>query len=100
MSLDVLTVDDFAPHVGEAMDLVVDGRRVAAVLASALPVGEAPPSGSARRRTFSVVFRTAGGVRLPQRIYGVEHPRLGRLDLFLVPIQPDAGGDLYEAVFN
>jgi len=33
---------------------------------------------------------------LPQRIYRVEHERLGAIDLFLVPI----ASDRYEAVFT
>lgn len=98
--LDELTLDDFAPHVGERFDLVSEGTRIASELAWARAVGEAPPPGSDRRWTFSLVFRTAAEVRLPQRIYGVVHPRLGRLDLFLVPIRPEGPGNLYEAVFN
>lgn len=98
--LDELTLDDFAPHVGERFDLVADGARLDAVLAWARAVGPAPPPGSGRRWTFSLAFRTASEVRLPQRIYGVVHPRLGRIDLFLVPIRPEGPGNLYEAVFN
>lgn len=98
--LDRLTVDDFAPWVGERFSLDTGGALVAAELAWARAVGERPPAASARRWTFSLGFRTPPEVRLPQRIYGVVHPALGRLELFLVPVQPDAEGNLYEAVFN
>jgi hypothetical protein len=30
----------------------------------------------------------------------VEHPEIGRFDLFLVPVDEDAEGRHYEAIFN
>lgn len=98
--LERLTVDDFTPWLGAPFELLDGDVPIASELAWARSVGERPVLGSARRWTFSIGFRTPREVRLPQRIYGVVHPRLGRLDLFLVPVQPDAGGNLYEAVFN
>jgi hypothetical protein len=98
--LEQLTVDDFAPWVGARFELRVEERAIVAELAWARSVGERPAPGSVRRWTFSLGFRTPPEVRLPQRIYGVVHPKLGRLDLFLVPVQPDGQGNLYEAVFN
>jgi hypothetical protein len=53
-----------------------------------------------RRRAFSIVLRGPIEPLLPQRIYQVEHPKIGSLDLFLVPIGPDEEGMRYEAVFN
>jgi hypothetical protein len=98
--LERLTVDDFAPWVGQLFELRDGETAIEAELAWARAVGERPDPGSPRRWTFSLGFRTPPEVRLPQRIYGVLHPELGRLDLFLVPVQPDAQGNLYEAVFN
>jgi hypothetical protein len=98
--LDKLTVEDFLPLVGESFELLAGEATFPAELAWARSVGERPAPESGRRWTFSLAFRTAPDVRLPQRIYGLTHPRLGRLDLFLVPIRPDGGGNLYEAVFN
>ena len=37
---------------------------------------------------------------LPQGTYPMEHETLGRLEVFLVPLGPDAQGMRYEAVFN
>jgi hypothetical protein len=53
-----------------------------------------------RRAAFSALFR--GPIRpvLPQRIYRLTNETLGTLELFLVPIGPDADGMRYEAVFN
>jgi hypothetical protein len=49
---------------------------------------------------FSLLFRGPRQPLLPQRIYPVEHDRLGRFDLFIVPVKRDAQGLYYEAVFN
>ena len=52
-----------------------------------------------RTEPFTLTFVAEPG--LDQRIYELEHPRLGRLDLFLVPIGPGPDGRArYEAVFN
>ena len=37
---------------------------------------------------------------LPQHIYPLEHPTLGQLNIFLVPLGPQAGEMRYQAVFN
>jgi hypothetical protein len=53
-----------------------------------------------RQEPFSAYFRGPRQPILPQQIYKVEHEGLGTLDIFLVPIGPDAEGMRYEAVFN
>ncbi|HVS40436.1 MAG TPA: hypothetical protein VMS17_33065 [Gemmataceae bacterium] len=53
-----------------------------------------------RGRPFSLLFRGPAAPLLPQRIYAMEHERLGRLEIFIVPIGRDAAGVRYEAVFN
>jgi hypothetical protein len=55
---------------------------------------------TARQEFFSIIFCCGLDQVLPQRIYGLEHDKLGRLDLFLVPIKKDEQGVHYEAVFN
>jgi hypothetical protein len=37
---------------------------------------------------------------LPQRIYRLEHAALDPLEIFIVPIGPDAEGMRYQAVFT
>ena len=97
--LESLTISDFAPRVGELFSIGgADGVSFEAELVEATPVGEAARPG--RRVPFSLVFRGPPGVVLPQRIYRVDHPDLGGLDIFLVPIGPDASGMRYQAVFT
>jgi len=53
-----------------------------------------------RQEMFSIEFCCRSSVVLPQRIYRLEHDKLGQFDLFLVPIRKDDHGVYYEAVFN
>ena len=48
---------------------------------------------------FSLIF-TSTTHRLTQATFRLTHPALGEIDVFLVPLQPDARGPIYEAVFN
>ena len=52
------------------------------------------------RSQFSLLFRGGPRPPLPQGIHALEHATLGRLELFLVPLGPDASGQRYEAVFT
>jgi hypothetical protein len=62
-------------------------------------VSRLPASGIGRADPFSLVFRAPRGAQHEQRIYRLEHDELGTFELFLVPIQPDDRGPLYQAVF-
>lgn len=49
---------------------------------------------------FSLYFRGPSDVMLPQSIYRIEHAEMGEQDIFLVPVERDARGFRYEAVFS
>ena len=58
-------------------------------------------SSSPDRKPFSLVFRSADRENyLIQQIYTFEHPEIGKLEIFIVPIGPDDQGMRYEAIFN
>jgi hypothetical protein len=97
MDLSTLTLASFEPHVATTFTIVVEDLREATVLSSATPLGAAPAPGV--RAPFSLVFKAATRRTLPQRIYRLEHPVLGVMELFLVPILPDPDGQRYEAIF-
>jgi len=87
---------DFEPHVGSTFTIQTGSRDQFAVLASV--ERHAQPS-SPRAEPFTLLF--VGDVVLDQRIHTLLHPELGLLEIFLVPIGPDAEGKLrYEAIFN
>ena len=49
---------------------------------------------------FSAFFNGPLELFLQQRVYALEHDRMGAFELFLVPIAKDENGFRYEAVFN
>ena len=91
--LDALTVDDFRQLQGDRFRIAPDGAPAFDV--ELVEVTEIPrePGG---RTPFSLVFQGGPNPPLEQRIYRVEHDRLGELEIFLVPIAIDR----YEAVFT
>jgi hypothetical protein len=91
--LEDLTIDVFRPLQGDRFRILPDGAEPFEV--ELVEVTEIPraPGG---RTPFSLVFQGGPNPPLEQRIYRVEHDKLGELDLFLVPID----WDRYEAVFS
>ena len=93
LDLATLTPEQFDPLIGSRF--AVNG--IADVL-ELLEVNRLQ-SPSSRVQSFSLLF-TSRSHRLLQDTFRVVHADLGELEIFLVPIQPDARGALYEAVFN
>ena len=94
-----LTGGTFEPHRGTDFEARVDDE-AERVLRLDEVTTYGPRPGAPRAEPFSLVFSASGSV-LDQRTYRLEHPVLGALDIFLVPIGPDADGRIrYEAVFN
>jgi hypothetical protein len=93
-SLAALTVGDFEPHSGETFRLSPGELEVK--LVEVKRIGQALREGGA----FSLLFVSATGPFLPQAIYGIAHPVMGTLELFLVPVGPTHGGNGYEAIFT
>jgi hypothetical protein len=101
--LDRLTVESFAPTVGELYALDDDelGRLELELLEARTHAPGAPPTDAGGVRSpFSLLFRGPREPVMPQRIRRLEHGALGRLELFLVPVGQDEAGTRYEAVFG
>jgi hypothetical protein len=98
--LDTFTVDTFRPRIGEEFRFVVDGRYyMPARLADVTTWGG--ERGRQRARVpFTLLFRAAPGMHIPQDTYPVLNENMQPFELFLVPIEPDAQGPRYEAVFS
>jgi hypothetical protein len=96
--LDKLTKETFEPITGGVFELSLgEGQTLPLELSAVLGTGL---QGMANREQFSLHFRGPATPTLAQRIYRLEHPRLGALEIFLVPIRRDATGMIYEAVFT
>lgn len=73
-----------------------DAGKQTATLERTSGFSEAAPKG--HREPFSVFLRVKAPAE--QQIYTVHHRELGVLDLFLVPLEENEEGVLFEAVFT
>ena len=53
-----------------------------------------------KQEQFSLFFLAPTNAQPRQGIYNLEHPTLGKFDLFLVPVALNANGLQFEAVIN
>jgi hypothetical protein len=95
-----LVFEDFADKVGEEFTVGEDG-----VPAISMTLKEAkllnPNFGlEGVRPPFSLSFLAADPRVFPQRLYRLQHARLGEVTIFLVPSGKDAAGVSYHATFN
>ena len=75
----------FAPHVGSdfqiaALNTTCRLENVGDIFASSAPAGDFV--------SFSLVFSTVAGSPVESAIHALQHPVLGKIDLFLSPIGP------------
>jgi hypothetical protein len=92
-------LEDFSPHLNEGFLVRLDAAELRLELVEARDFGSGERL-EGRGRGFWLVFRGPRGSVMPQRTYRLEHPALGGLDVFLVPIGLDTRGMYYQAVFN
>ena len=50
--------------------------------------------------TFSLIFLLPAEFGIEQRIFKIEHPEMGMMETFIVPIRQVESGIRYEAIFN
>jgi hypothetical protein len=92
----MLRIGDFELHLDAIFEMQSPAGMVPLKLAKAESYGQARREGGA----FSLLFVAPPGPWLPQAIYPVAHPALGRMGIFLVPVGPVQGGNGYHAVFT
>jgi hypothetical protein len=98
IELDKIESAQFAAYLNEEFAIVTPTGTIPAKLAEVRNLRHAnSPSG---RVPFSLLFRAAPHVRLPQHIYLTKHPRFGEMEIFLVQVGADAEGATLEAIFN
>ena len=102
--LESLDADIFDPHRATVFRLQTGGEPLPLELVEVQRARYADDPAAVgphgRREPFSLVFRGPRSPWARQGIYRLEHDGLGSLDLFLVPLGPDAAGMRYEAVFT
>ncbi len=95
MDLAGVTLATLTPHLQTTFSVDAPGG-AGLKLVEATSLGQPYQPGS--REPFSLIF--TGEVVLPQRVWLLTHPVLGETEIFLVPIQPEAGCQRYQAIFT
>ena len=93
-----LVTGTFEPHIRDTF--TATPSLVGEPLELTLSSCDESPHARPDQRAFSLIFHGPGPGALPQQIFTLEHPELGRLDFFLVPLGPDGDRMRYEAVVN
>ncbi len=93
------TYEGFAPYINQtfAVDLGTSTVEMTLVQASK---GQPRDWEGVRKEPFSLLFKCAHPVILPQRIYPFATTGFGKMDIFIVPIAREKDGIVYQAVFN
>jgi hypothetical protein len=98
--LDQLQHSDFSPYLNETFSVCLEGiEPIELELVGVTDAG--PRSRPEARQPFSIHFLgPASPQYLPQHMYRLEHPELGELELFIVPLGPERGRMRYEAILT
>jgi hypothetical protein len=91
-----LDYEAFAECRGQQFAVVQEQGMLALELNAVEPL----PHVSGRAKPFSLIFSGPIEQILGQMTHRMEHPRLGELLVFLVPVQRSDGAMHYEAIFN
>lgn len=94
-----LTLETFQPELGSTFAISFADARFDLELREAKALTFRDPKVQIRH-PFSVLFVCPDKRVLEQGTYAIDHERLGRLEIFIVPVDADEDGVHYEAVFN
>ena len=98
-ALHLLSASHFQPYLGQ--DFRIQFSEDVAAIAQLEEVLELPGYSPLERKPFSIILQTDQQTKYYlQAIYTVEHPALGPLSVFLVPVGVKGKGMQYEAVFS
>lgn len=109
--LDKLTKESFSPHVDTTFVLTYEESGQSNTLDVKLIEVEGygmPPAPSRKwgvwiptREAFSLIFQGPYDKSLPQKMYPMQHDKMGALDpIFIVPVAKDNNGYYYQAIFT
>lgn len=97
--VDPYELSTYEPHVGETFRLeFAEHSPVDLTLVEAVPGPWQRPEGG--KIAFRLEFSGPPEPLLEQRMYRMQHPDLGTIEIFIVPVDRDADASTYEAVFN
>src|SRR5688572_16873797 len=98
VALQLLTASDFQSQVGKSFFIHFSNELT--VAGQLRDVVDLPRYADLERKPFSILLQTTQKDHYyPQAIYTVEHPVVGAMEIFLVPVACNEMGVQYEAVF-
>jgi len=103
VSLEQLTFELFAQLLNTNFRVWIDGQNAVNLeLCEVTPARVTPTAGGDGRayENFALVFLGPTDGYLPQRLYLFESAKVGRFELFIVPVSRDEKGLRYQATFN
>lgn len=95
--LNQLRAEDFEPLVGQSLAVECLHGTVDCELTA---VSRLPPHALRDQPPFALMLRAPPGRPFDQGMVALAHPVHGRLEVFIVPLGPDAAGLRYEITFN
>jgi hypothetical protein len=97
MTLDQLKDETFRPLIQQVFTISASAEHKMDV--TLIQVNASPHQGTGRRQ-FSLIFQGPPSPVWKQRIYRIDNPSLGALDVFLCPVSHTPDSTSYEAVFG
>lgn len=97
--LSKICVDQFADLVGQSFRLRPAGGAVTRAKLIEVTASQLPRSPRNPQPQFSLVFDVPPGLERAQGHYRIRHPRVGTLELFMVPVDLPSKHSRLEAVF-
>ena len=97
--LEKVTRSVFSEALNTTFRVKIDGERpidLSLIEASDLK----QPGDLGRKDPFSLIFRGPADLVLPQQTYHMENDKVGKMEIFIVPVGTDDKGTLYQAVFS
>jgi hypothetical protein len=95
-----LIYEDFADKVGEVFAVSEDGLPAIPLTLQKAQLLNPDWGLKGARPPFELAFLAKNPGVLPQRLYSLNHERLGLVTIFLVPSAKNADGVSYHATFN
>jgi hypothetical protein len=93
------TFEGFAPFLNATFSVGLGESTVEMTLIEATK-GKPQQWEGLRKEPFSLIFKCASPVILPQKLYSFENPGFGKMEIFIVPVGRQRDGVVYQAVFN
>jgi hypothetical protein len=99
MSIELLTHDDFEPHIDTAFVIHTDDHDEVLTLTQVDPGKHYADAG---RQSFALMFNgSSTDLMLHSQLVRLDHAAMGKLDIMITPVgRNDDGTFRYEAVFN